>query len=127
MTTLRTDPYRYLIAPRLWAAVIALPVLVLVADAIGIFGSYLLSTGKLHFNAQNYLSISRQFLETDDIIMSSVKAGVFGFFMALMGCYAGFNTEGGAAGVGKSTTDAVVSSFILILLSNLLITVIAFG
>jgi phospholipid/cholesterol/gamma-HCH transport system permease protein len=127
MLTLRTDPYRYLIAPRLWASVIALPVLVLVADAIGIFGSYLLSTGKLNFNAQNYLSITRQFLETDDILMSSVKAGVFGFIMALMGCYAGFNTKGGAAGVGASTTNAVVSSFVLILLANLLITVIAFG
>jgi phospholipid/cholesterol/gamma-HCH transport system permease protein len=127
MATLRTDPYRYLIAPRLLAAVIALPILVLVADSIGILGGYLLATGKLHFNAQNYLSISHRFLEADDIVMSSVKAGVFGFFMALMGCYAGFNTQGGAAGVGTSTTNAVVSSFVLILLSNLLITVIAFG
>jgi phospholipid/cholesterol/gamma-HCH transport system permease protein len=106
---------------------IALPLLVLVANGIGVFGGYLLSVNKLHFNGQNYLSISRQFLEADDIIMSSVKAGVFGFFMALMGCYAGFTTQGGAAGVGKSTTNAVVSSFVLILLSNLLITVIAFG
>ncbi len=78
MTTLRTDPYRYLIAPRLLAGVISLPILVLVADAIGILGAYLLSIGKLHFNAQNYLSVSRQFLEADDIVMSSVKAGVFG-------------------------------------------------
>ena len=127
MLTLRTDPYRYLIAPRLFAAVIALPLLVIVANSIGVFGGYLLAVHKLHFNAQNYLSISRQYFQTDDIIMSSVKAGVFGFFMALMGCYAGFNTEGGAAGVGKSTTNAVVSAFVLILLSNLLITVIAFG
>lgn len=127
MTTLRTDPYRYLIAPRLLAAMISLPILVLVANGIGIFGGYLLSVNKLHFNAQNYLAVSRQYLEADDIVMSSVKAGVFGFFMALMGCYAGFNTTGGAAGVGKSATNAVVSSFVLILLSNLFLTVIAFG
>ena len=59
--------------------------------------------------------------------MSLVKAGVFGFFMALMGCYHGFNSGGGAAGVGRATTNAVVSSFVLILLSNLLITIWAFG
>lgn len=127
MSTLRTDPYRYLIAPRLLAAMIALPVLVLVANGIGVFGGYLLAVNKLHFNAQNYLSITRQYLEGDDIVMSSVKACVFGFFMALTGCYSGFNAAGGAAGVGRSTTNAVVSSFVLILLSNLLITVIAFG
>jgi phospholipid/cholesterol/gamma-HCH transport system permease protein len=127
MMTLRTDPYRYLIVPRLLAAVIALPVLVLVADSIGMLGGYLLATGKLHFNGYNYLIVSRHVLRSDDIVMSLFKAGVFGFFMALMGCYAGFNTVGGAAGVGKSTTNAVVSSFVLILLANLLITVIAFG
>ena len=59
--------------------------------------------------------------------MALVKAAVFGFFIALMGCYHGFRTEGGAAGVGKATTNAVVSTFILILLSNFLITVMAFG
>ena len=123
----RTDPYRYLIAPRLWAAVIALPVLVLVANSIGIFGGYLLATGKLDFNAQNYLSDLAPVPRGRRYLMSLVKAGVFGFIMALMGCYDGFHTQGGAAGVGASTTNAVVSSFVLILLANLLITVMAFG
>ncbi len=127
MATLRTDPMRYLIAPRLFAALISLPILVLIANAIGIFGGYLLSVYKLDFNAVGYLKVTRQFLESDDFVMALVKAGVFGFFIALMGCYHGFRTQGGAAGVGKATTDAVVSTFILILLSNLLITVIAFG
>ena len=127
LATLRTDPYRFLIAPRLFASVIALPLLVLVANAIGIFGGYLLAVYKLGFEASRYLQVSREFLEKDDLIMSLVKAAVFGFFVALMGCYHGFRSEGGAAGVGKATTNAVVSALVLILLANLLITIIAFG
>jgi phospholipid/cholesterol/gamma-HCH transport system permease protein len=127
MATLRTDPYRYLIAPRLFAAVIALPLLVLVANAIGVLGGYLLSVYKLGFNASRYLETTRRVLEMDDLIMSLVKAAVFGFFIALMGSYHGFRCAGGAAGVGRGTTKAVVSAFILILLSNLLITLTAFG
>lgn len=127
MTTLRTDPYRYLLAPRLFAAVIALPLLVLIANVIGIMGGYVLAVHKLHFNPANYLSVTREFVGADDFEMALVKAAVFGFFIALMGCFHGFRTEGGAAGVGRSTTDAVVSTFILILLSNLIITVMAFG
>jgi phospholipid/cholesterol/gamma-HCH transport system permease protein len=127
MATLRTDPYRYLIAPRLFAAVIALPLLVLVANAIGVLGGYLLSVYKLGFNAARYLETTRRFLEADDLVMSLIKAAVFGFFIALMGCYHGFRSGGGAAGVGRATTAAVVSAFILILLSNLIITVSAFG
>lgn len=127
MATLRTDPYRYLIAPRLFAALVTMPLLVLIANAIGILGGYVLAVYKLGFNAVGYLKTTRQFLETDDFMMALVKSAVFGFFIALMGCYHGFRTAGGAAGVGHATTNAVVSTFILILLSNLLITVIAFG
>ncbi len=127
LATLRTDAYRFLIAPRLVAAVIALPLLVLVANIIGVFGGYLLSVFKLGFNGTAYLERSREFLEASDLQMSLLKAAVFGFFIALMGCYHGFQSDGGAAGVGKATTNAVVSAFILILLSNLLITILAFG
>ena len=127
LTTLRTDPYRYLIAPRLFASLIALPLLVLIANAIGICGGFLIAVYKLGFNGTTYLRTTRQYLEADDIGMALIKAAVFGFFMALMGCYHGFRTEGGAAGVGRATTNAVVSAFILILLSNLIITVLAFG
>ncbi len=127
MATLRTDPYKFLIAPRLFAAVISLPLLVLIANSIGLFGGYLLSVEKLGFNPARYLAVTRQYLEWDDIVTSEVKAGVFGFFIALMGCYHGIRTRGGAAGVGRATTNAVVSAFILILLSNLILTVAAFG
>ncbi len=127
LATLRTDSFRYLIAPRMFAAVIALPVMVLIANSIGIMGGYLLSIYKLGFNPASYLTTTRQYLEWDDIKMAIVKGAVFGFIIALMGCYNGCRTAGGAAGVGKATTDAVVSAFMLILFSDLIITIVAFG
>jgi phospholipid/cholesterol/gamma-HCH transport system permease protein len=127
LATLRTDPYRYLIAPRLIAAVLVMPILVLVANIVGVLGGYLLATGRLGFNSANYLNTTMEYLRVEDVVSSMVKAAVFGFFIALMGCYHGFQSSGGAAGVGKATTNAVVSAFILILLSNLIITVLVFG
>ncbi|MBB4631780.1 MlaE family ABC transporter permease [Sphingosinicella soli] len=127
LTTLRTDPFQYLIAPRLIAAVIVLPVLVLVSNALGVMGGFLIGTQRLGFNVSAYLSTTRQYLEWDDVSSSLVKAAVFGFIIALMGCYHGFRSMGGAAGVGRSTTNAVVSAFVLILLANLIITVLVFG
>jgi phospholipid/cholesterol/gamma-HCH transport system permease protein len=127
MTTLRTDAFRYLIAPRIVAATIALPLMVLIANAIGIMGGYLLAVWKLGFNPVTYLATTRKYLFAEDIWMSVVKAAVFGFVIGLTGCYNGFRTAGGAAGVGRATTDAVVSAFMLILFSDLLITILAFG
>jgi phospholipid/cholesterol/gamma-HCH transport system permease protein len=127
LTTLRTDPFRYLIAPRIAAAVLMMPLLVLVSNAIGVLGGYLLSVHRLGFNASAYLATTAHYLKVSDVSSSMVKAAVFGFFIALMGCYHGFHSSGGAAGVGKATTNAVVTAFILILLSNLIITVIVFA
>src|SRR3546814_7705762 len=122
MGTLRTDPYRYLVAPRVLASTIALPLLVLVANSIGIFGGWLLATDKLGFNSATYLSVPREFLEMDDLVMSLVKAGVFGCAVGLLGCYNGFTSHGGAAGVGRETTIEVGEALGLVLLSNLLCT-----
>jgi phospholipid/cholesterol/gamma-HCH transport system permease protein len=127
LSTLRTDPYQYLIAPRLIASTVVLPVLVLVANVIGVLGGYVIGTGRLGFNSATYLATTRQYLEWDDVVSSLVKAAVFGFIIAMMGCYHGFHSAGGAAGVGRSTTNAVVSAFVLILLANLVITVVVFG
>lgn len=127
LATLRTDPYRYLIAPRLLAAILVMPLLVLVSNAVGVMGGWLLATQRLDFNSASYLATTYRYLEVDDVVSSLVKAAVFGLIIALMGCYHGFRSSGGAAGVGRATTDAVVSAFILILLSNLVITVIVFG
>ncbi len=127
LTTLRTDPFRYLIGPRVLAATLVMPLLVLVSNILGVLGGFALATTRLGFNAANYLDRTMSFLKTDDVVSSLVKAAVFGFIIALMGCYHGFNSSGGAEGVGRATTNAVVSAFILILMSNLVITVIVFG
>lgn len=127
LVTLSTDPFKYLIAPRLIAAVITLPILVLIANIIGVLGGYLIGTERLGLNAGTYLQVTADFLERADVISSLVKAAVFGFFIALMGSYHGYHSRGGAQGVGKATTNAVVSAFIAILLANLIITVIVFG
>ena len=122
LSTLATNPYKYLIAPRLLAGLIMLPCCVLVADIIGVYGGYLVAVHKLDFNPAVYLKNSWQFLELIDVISGLVKAGVFGFLIALMGCYHGFYSKGGAQGVGSATTNAVVSASILILGCNYLIT-----
>lgn len=127
MVTLRTDPWRYLIAPRMLASTLMLPLLVGVANIVGILGGYALAVYRLGFNGSTYLATTRRYLEADDIISSLVKAAVFGFLLALAGCYHGFRSSGGAAGVGRATTNAVVTAFILILLFNLAITVLVFG
>lgn len=127
MVTLRTDPWRYLIAPRLIASTLMMPLLVLIANILGVLGGYTLAVTRLGFNGASYLATTRHYLEADDIISSLVKAAVFGFVLAIAGCYHGFHSSGGAAGVGRATTNAVVTAFLLILLSNLVITVLVFG
>jgi phospholipid/cholesterol/gamma-HCH transport system permease protein len=122
LSTLSTNPYKYLVAPRLLAGLIMLPCCVFVADIIGVFGGYLISVHKLGFNPSVYIKNTWQFLETMDVVSGLVKAGVFGFIIALMGCYHGYHSRGGAQGVGTATTNAVVSASILILGSNYLIT-----
>jgi len=127
LTTLSTNPMRYLVAPRLVAGTTMLPLLVLVADIIGVFGGYVVSIYKLGFNPSIYLHNTFDFLQTMDVVSGLVKAGVFGFMVALMGCYHGFNSRGGAQGVGTATTNAVVSASILILISNYIVTELFFA
>lgn len=122
LTTLATRPIGYLVVPRLLAATISMPLLVAVADSIGILGGYLASTMSLGFNAAIYLDNTMSALSTADIATGLIKAVVFGFFIALRGCYNGFNCRGGALGVGAATTNAVVSASILILFSNYVLT-----
>jgi phospholipid/cholesterol/gamma-HCH transport system permease protein len=127
LTTLSTNPFKYLIAPRLIAGLTMLPLLVLIADIIGVFGGYIISVYSLEFNPANYLKLTWQYLEPIDVISGLVKAAVFGFIVALMGCYHGYHSRGGAQGVGAATTNAVVSASILILAANYIITTLFFG
>jgi phospholipid/cholesterol/gamma-HCH transport system permease protein len=127
LTTLSTNPYKYLVLPRLIAGLTMLPVLVFIADIIGVMGGYLVSVHVLDFASGPYLKSTFDFLETKDVVSGLVKASVFGFIIALMGCYHGFHSKGGAQGVGAATTHAVVSASILILLSNYFLTSVFFA
>ncbi|MAH84174.1 MAG: ABC transporter permease [Rhodospirillaceae bacterium TMED8] len=122
LTTLSTNPMKYLVAPRLIAGVTMLPILVFIADIIGVFGGYLVAVYKLDFNASNYIRNTLEFLEVSDVVSGLVKASVFGFLVTLMGCYHGYNSRGGAQGVGRATTNAVVSASILILCFDYILT-----
>ncbi len=127
LDTLATNPFKYLVAPRLIAGLTMLPILVLIADIIGVFGGYVVSSYKLGFNPATYLKNTMDFVEPQDVISGLVKAGVFGFLVTLMGCYHGYNSRGGAQGVGAATTNAVVSASILILCFNYFITELFFA
>ena len=127
LTTLSANPYKYLVAPRLIAGLAMLPLLVFVADIIGVLGGYLVSVFSLGFNAANYLQSTFDFMETLDVVSGLVKAAVFGMIIAIMGCYHGYHSQGGAQGVGKATTNAVVSSSILILFFDFILTGIFFA
>jgi len=122
LTTLSTHPMKYLVAPRLLAATIAMPILAFVGDVIGIMGGFLVGTERLDFNAATYIKTTYDFLELGDITSGLIKAAVFGFIIALMGCYQGYNSGRGAQGVGRATTNAVVTASILILASNYVLT-----
>lgn len=126
LSTLSTEPMKYLVAPRLLAGVIALPLLVLVADILGIMGGFLVSTVKLGFSTGGYLTATFNAIGVHDIIYGLIKAAVFGFVIALMGCFNGYRSRGGAQGVGSATTAAVVSSSILILALDYILTQVLF-
>ena len=122
LRTLNTNPFKYLIAPRVLAGVLMMPVLVLIGDVLGVCGGYMVGVYKMDFNATTYLVNTWNYLQAMDIISGMIKASVFGFIIALMGCYNGFRSKGGAQGVGQATTNAVVSASILILIFNYLLT-----
>jgi len=122
LATLSTNPMKYLVAPRIIAGVLTLPLLVLIGDIIGVMGGYLVGVYRLDFNPSAYIQQTWAFVETLDVMSGLVKAAVFGFIVTLMGCYHGYNSRGGAQGVGIATTNAVVSSAILILVANYVLT-----
>ncbi|HEY0300072.1 MAG TPA: ABC transporter permease, partial [Rhizomicrobium sp.] len=115
LTTLATNPIKYLVVPRLIAAVVSMPILVGIADSIGVFGGFVVATQSLGFSSGIYLKNTVDFMTHQDVVSGLYKAAAFGFIIALMGCYHGFNSKGGAQGVGAATTHAVVSSSILIM------------
>jgi phospholipid/cholesterol/gamma-HCH transport system permease protein len=124
--TLAVNPIKYLIVPRLLAALIMMPVLVIFADLIGIAGGYFVSVKVLSSNPYTYMERTWNYLELNDIFSGLFKAAVFGVIIATISCYQGFFTRGGAEGVGRATTKAVVLSCLLILIFNYIITALLF-
>jgi len=126
LVVMSTDPVKYLFAPRIIASIIVLPLLVMIADIIGVMGGYLVATYNLDFNPVIYLQNTAKYLKFMDVVSGLVKSAVFGFIIATIGCYFGANSGRGAQGVGRATTSAVVVSSILILLSNYILTKLFF-
>jgi phospholipid/cholesterol/gamma-HCH transport system permease protein len=127
LVTLSTNPFKYLVVPRIVAAVAMLPLLVLVADIIGVLGGYLVAVYKLNFNMSAYLKQTVDYLQVMDVVSGLVKASVFGFLIAMLGCFHGYNSGGGAQGVGRATTNSVVSSSIMILVLDYMLTELFFS
>lgn len=127
LVTLSINPFKYLIAPRVIAGTLMLPILVFIGDIIGVYGGYIVGVYTLDFSSENYISQTWDILERMDVISGLIKAGVFGFIVSMMGCYHGFNSGRGAQGVGTATTYAVVSASILILVFNFILTQVFFS
>ncbi len=126
LVTLSTHPMKYLTVPRVLAATLAVPVLVGIGDSIGISGGWLVGITKLGFNSATYLKNTTDFLEFWDVGSGLVKGAVFGFIVAVMGCYFGMNSGRGAQGVGTATKSAVVAASVLILAANYMLTQVFF-
>ena len=127
LVTLSADPMKYLTLPRVLAATLAVPLLVGVGDAIGIMGGYVVGVTRLDFNPAAYIKNTINFLQLWDILSGMVKGAVFGFIVAIMGCYFGMNSGRGAQGVGRATKSAVVSASVLILAANYILTELFFS
>jgi len=126
LEVMATDPVHYLVVPRVWATTLTLPVLIVFADAIGIWGGYFVSVVLLGANPIAYMSKTYQYMDLNDLFAGVIKAAVFGFLLAVIGCQKGFYTTGGAEGVGKSTTSAVVSASIAILIADFFLSKLLF-
>ena len=126
LVALATDPVQYLFVPRILAGIVVLPMLVVLANALGIAGGYLVSVRLLGANPVVYLGNTFQYLELNDLWSGLIKSSVFGLLLTLIGCQQGFDTTGGAAGVGRSTTTAVVLGSLAILVSDFFLTKVLF-
>jgi len=122
LQTLATNPIRYLVTPRLVACLLMMPVLTAIADAIGIMGSYAVAVYHLGIPGSAYMKTLSMIVGSYDVLTGLAKTVIFGGIIASVSCYYGFKTRGGAEGVGRSTTTSVVSSCIIILLSDVLLT-----
>jgi phospholipid/cholesterol/gamma-HCH transport system permease protein len=125
LTVMGADPVKYLISPRILAGMLMLPLLTAVADAVGVLGGYLVAIGK-GLDPGQFASRIEDIVVIGDVYNGLLKSAVFGFILSSVGCYMGFYTKGGAEGVGRSTTHAVVCSYVAILVGDFIMTAIMF-
>jgi len=122
LQTISLNPIRYLVVPRFLALLIMLPCLTILGDLIGMFGGYIIGTVNLGLSSGLYIDTTIEFLTVKDIMTGLLKSAVFGMIISMIACYQGLSTEGGAEGVGRSTTRSVVTSFILIIMADAVLT-----
>ncbi len=124
LETISLNPVRYLVAPRFLALLIMLPCLVVLGDLVGMFGGYLIGIFNLGLSSGLYIDTTIEFLTVKDIMTGLLKGAVFSMIISMIACYQGLSTEGGAEGVGRSTTKSVVTSFILIIVADAILTAV---
>jgi phospholipid/cholesterol/gamma-HCH transport system permease protein len=120
------DPARYLIMPRVVSGIIMLPILVMFANVIAILGALIVAVTMVHLSSETFLNGLRMFLSMSDVLAGLTKAAIFGVIISMIGCFHGFNARGGAEGVGRATTGAVVTASVLILVSDYFVATVLF-
>ncbi len=126
LEVMAVNPINYLVAPRIIATVFMLPALVILSNAIGNIGGYLVGIGVLHLNPVAYIKNIQTYIDMSDLTYGLIKAAVFGLIISLIGCYMGLATKGGSRGVGISTTKAVVAASISVLVADYFLTAFLF-
>jgi phospholipid/cholesterol/gamma-HCH transport system permease protein len=126
LTVMALNPVKYLVVPRVVAALLMLPILTVICDFIGILGAYFVGVKLLGINEGNFIARIVKYLDLDDIYNGLAKAACFGVILAVVSCYKGFYAKGGAEGVGRATTEAVVVSSITILVADYVLTSLMF-
>jgi phospholipid/cholesterol/gamma-HCH transport system permease protein len=116
------DPLKKLVAPRVWSSIIMLPVLTIIGDAASLFGGYFIALYVGHQSGTVYWSSIREVLNFENLLSGSVKPFIFGYLIACISCYIGLSTKGGALGLRRTTTKAVVISFIMIIIADFVLT-----
>jgi phospholipid/cholesterol/gamma-HCH transport system permease protein len=127
METLAVNPIKYLIVPRLLSVLLMLPILTIFADLIGFVGAYIIGVISLDINSALFIDRTLMILEVNDVLSGISKSVFFAYIIAMIGCYFGFNTEGGASGVGKSALKSVVTSCILIFIMDFILTALFYS
>lgn len=122
LTVMAVNPVKYLIVPRVLAAMLVVPILTIISDYVGMVGGYLVGVKLLHINEGVYINRTLDLLEMSDIYNGLFKSVVFALILSIIGCYKGYYTTGGARGVGKATTEAVVLACVVIFIADYVLT-----